>query len=99
MDSVRKKREDVGAKYVALANSSGLAAAYRYSIGTEVVDEAVDLCLALREEFPRVTFFGGKIVFEQERWLEPLLHNQTAFAIQRRLQWSGATMVIMPVRV
>jgi amino acid transporter len=99
VDSVRKKREEVGAKYVALANSSGLPATFRYSIGTEVVDEAVELCLKLREEFPRLTFFGGKIVFEQERWLEPLLHNQTAFAIQRRLQWSGATMVIMPVRV
>jgi amino acid transporter len=99
IDSVRKKREEVGAKYVALANSSGLPAVFRYSIGTEVVDEAVDLCLKLREEFPRLTFFGGKIVFEHERWLEPLLHNQTAFAIQRRLQWSGSTMVIMPVRV
>lgn len=99
MESVRKKREEVGKKYVALANSNGIPATFRYAIGTEVVDEAVKLCLSLREEFPRITFFSGKIVFEQERWLEPLLHNQTAHAIQRRLQWSGATMVIMPVRV
>ncbi len=99
MDSVRKKREDVGGKYVALANSNGVPATFRYSIGTEVVEEAVKLCLSLREEFPRITFFSGKIVFEQERWLEPLLHNQTAHAIQRKLQWSGSTMVIMPVRV
>ena len=99
VESVRKKREEVGEKYVALAHSSGLASTFRYAIGTEVVEEAVKLCLSVREEFPRVTFFSGKIVFEQERWLEPLLHNQTAFAIQRRLQWSGSTMVIMPVRV
>jgi hypothetical protein len=99
VESVRKKREEIGAKYVALAESYGVPAAFRYSIGTEVVDEAVKLCLSVREEFPRVTFFSGKIVFEHERLLEPLLHNQTAFAIQRRLQWSGATMVIMPVRV
>lgn len=99
VDSVRKKREEIGEKYVALAHSFGTPAAFRYSIGTEVVDEAVKLCLRVREEFPRVTFFGGKIVFQQERWLEPFLHNQTAFAIQRHLQWSGATMVIMPVRV
>lgn len=99
MDSVRKKREEIGVKYVALANASGVPAAFRYSIGTEVVDEAVDLCMKLRKEFPRLTFFGGKIVFEHERWLEPLLHNQTAFAIQRRLHWLGIPMVIMPVRV
>jgi hypothetical protein len=50
-------------------------------------------------EFSRVTFFAGKIIFEREQWLDPLLHNQTAFAIERRLQWAGNTMVILPVRV
>jgi hypothetical protein len=28
-----------------------------------------------------------------------ILHNQTAYAIQKRLQWEGLTMVILPVRV
>jgi hypothetical protein len=27
------------------------------------------------------------------------LHNETAFAIQRRLQWQGLPMVVLPVRV
>lgn len=76
-----------------------MPATYRYAVGTDVVDEAVNLCLKTAEEFPQVTFFAGKIVFQREQWLEPLLHNQTAFAIQRRIQWSGKTMVILTVRV
>jgi len=87
------------AKYMELANRLGFQAAHRVSIGTDVVDEAVNLCLRTAEEFPLVTFFAGKIVFERERRLEPLLHNQTAFAVQRRIQWAGKTMVILPVRV
>ncbi len=99
LDGLRRRRDEIGAKYVALANSLGFPATFRYLIGTDVVDEAVSLCLKTAEEFPLVTFFAGKIVFEHERWLEPLLHNQTAFAIQRRIQWAGKTMVILPVRV
>lgn len=99
VNAVRAQREAAGAKYVALANSLGLPATFRYAIGTDVVDEAVKVCLGVAAEFSRVTFFAGKIVFERERWLEPLLHNQTAFAIQRRLHWAGNTMVILPVRV
>jgi len=51
------------------------------------------------QEFPRVTFFAGYILFQRERWYQRLLHNETAFAIQRRLQWAGMTMVILPARV
>jgi len=49
--------------------------------------------------FPRATFFAGQVVFQRERWYDAILHNQTAFAIQKRLQWAGMTMVILPVRV
>lgn len=27
------------------------------------------------------------------------LHNETSFAIQRRLQWDGITTVILPIRM
>jgi hypothetical protein len=63
------------------------------------VDEAEKLCRRLHREFPKATFFAGKIVFQRERWYQRLLHNETAFAIQRRLQWSGQTMVVIPARM
>jgi hypothetical protein len=41
----------------------------------------------------------GQLIFKKETWLDRLLHNQTAYAVQKRLQWAGQTMIILPVRV
>jgi amino acid transporter len=86
-------------RYVALANRMGLAAATRKSIGTDPVEECDNLCHAIAREFPRSTFFSGKLVFHKEKWFHWLLHNQTAQSIQRRLEWSGISTIILPIRV
>jgi amino acid transporter len=85
-------------KYVDLAREMGFASDYRMDIGTDVVDMAVPLCKNIAKEFPNSTFFTGQIVFRHENPFQKILHNETAFAIQRRLQYSGITTVIMPVR-
>lgn len=85
-------------KYVDLAREMGFASDYRMDIGTDVVDLAVPLCKNIAKEFPNSTFFTGQIVFRHENPFQKILHNETAFAIQRRLQYSGITTVIMPVR-
>ncbi len=85
-------------KYVDLARETGFAADYRMDIGTDVVEMAVPLCKNIAKEFPNSTFFTGQIVFRHENPFQKILHNETAFAIQRRLQYSGITTVIMPVR-
>ena len=86
-------------KYVAMAHKLGFAADYRTELATDVVESAVDLCKQVAEEFPRSTVFTGQITFRLEKYYHRLLHNETAFAIQRRLQWDGLTTVIMPIRV
>ncbi|HET6580253.1 MAG TPA: APC family permease [Methanoregula sp.] len=85
-------------RYVDLAREMGFAADYRMDIGTDVVETAVPLCKNIAQEFPNSTFFTGQIVFRHENPFQKILHNETAFAIQRRLQYSGITTVIMPVR-
>jgi Amino acid permease len=86
-------------KYCSLATTLEIPSTHRFSIGTEAVAEAEKLCGALLKEFPLVTFFGGKVVFARERWFQRFLHNETAAALQRRLYWLGATMVILPAKV
>lgn len=86
-------------RYLALAQGLGVAATSRMIVGTEVVAEAERLCLDVAREFPRVTFFTGKLVFQRERWWQRILHNETGLAIQKRLQWAGRTMVTLPVRM
>ena len=38
-------------------------------------------------------------MFENDRFYYKLLHNETAFAIQRRLQFAGLQAVVLPIRV
>jgi amino acid transporter len=86
-------------KYVELARKFGFAAEYRMTVGTEVVENAVELCQSTVKEFPRSTVFTGQLTFSLEKFYHRLLHNETAFAIQRRLHWLGITSVILPIRV
>ena len=86
-------------KYVDLARRLGFAADYRMAVATDVVEGAINLCTEIAEEFPRSTVFTGQLTFRLEKFYHKMLHNETAFAIQRRLQWDGVTTVILPIRV
>jgi len=86
-------------RYVQFARNQGIPATYRHSIHTEAVEGAEELCLEVAREFPSIMFFAGKVIFGREQWYHPLLHNETAYAIQRRLQWSGQMVVVVPIRV
>ena len=57
------------------------------------------VCRHLAEEYPRAIFFMGKLIFQEERWYHRLFHNETASAIQRRLQFSGIQAMVLPIRV
>jgi amino acid transporter len=98
VDALSRSTKSALVKYVDLARNLGFAADYRMAIGTDVVDLAVPLCQDIAREFPYCTFFTGQIVFRHESRFHRILHNETAFAIQRRLQYSGITTVILPVR-
>ena len=86
-------------KYVDLARRLGFAADYRMETATDVVESVVDICKELGEQYPRSTVFTGQLTFRLEKYYHRMLHNETAFAIQRRLQWDGLTTVILPIRV
>lgn len=99
VEELRRRTDEMLAQYVRLAHGLGLAATSRAGLGTELVAEAEVLCLQVGREFPRATFFAGKMIFQRERWWQGMLHNETALAIQKRLQWAGRTMMTMPLRV
>jgi len=99
VEEMRTRTEAALGRYVDLAHRLGYAAAYRAAIGTEAVADGERLCLEVAREFPRAVFYAGKLVFEKERWYQRLLHNETAFALQRRLQFAGLNAMVLPVRV
>jgi amino acid transporter len=99
IEGLKERTEKMLQQYLDLAHGLKIPASSRYSIGTDAVDEAEKLCLDVAKEFPHTTFFAGKIIFRREAWYQPILHNETAAAVAKRLQWKGRTMVILPARV
>jgi hypothetical protein len=43
--------------------------------------------------------FAGQLVFQRETVFTRTLHHETAFSIQRRLQFAGIQVIILPIRV
>ena len=68
------------------------------AIGTEAVTELDRLCREVALRFPRSVFFAGKLIFQRDSWYQRLLHNETAAAVERRLQFAGLPMIVMPIR-
>jgi amino acid transporter len=99
MHQLTTSAEDGLKKYVHLVRSYGMAADYKIDTGTDVVEKATELCESLVKEFHKSMVFTGKLIFRQESFFQKLLHNETAYAIQRRLQWDGIETVILPIRV
>jgi len=86
-------------RYVRWARENGLNADYRMAIATEANEAIENLCKELSKEFPRLIVFTGKLIFRKERWYQRLLHNESAMAIQRRLQFDGIQTIVLPIRV
>jgi amino acid transporter len=99
IDDLRARTEETLQKYVQLACGLGVPAAYRFAVGTDAVEEAEKLCRQIAAEFHGSTFFAGKVIFQREKWYQRLLHNETAYLVQKRLQWAGLTMVILPAKL
>jgi amino acid transporter len=99
VDRVKHQTQEGLDKYLDLAVGLQIPAVARTDLGTEPVAVASEVAIQVAKEFPRVVFFSGKLVFEQERWYQRLLHNETAYSIQRRLQFAGQQAMVLPVRV
>jgi K+ transporter len=100
VEALRTKTSADLAKYVEFARTRmGWAADSDLALGTEAVAELERLCREVSLRFPRSVFFAGKLIFREEGWWQRVLHNETAHAVQRRLEFDGLTMVVLPIRV
>lgn len=86
-------------KYVRMANRFGFYAESVHSVELDTLAAVEEECERIQRRFNRAVFFVGKLVFEHENLFSRLLHNQTAFSIQRLLQFRGIPTIILPIRV
>jgi len=99
VDDLKRHTEEHLRQYVDLARRLGFPSESYMTIGTDPVDDLEGLCRQVGQIYPHATFFAGQLVFQRDSWVQRLLHNQTAYSLQRRLQWIGLPMVILPTRV
>ncbi|HEV8713724.1 MAG TPA: amino acid transporter, partial [Candidatus Binatia bacterium] len=99
IENLRQQTEEGLQQYVTFMKRQGYYAEYWYAVGTEPVDELERLAREVTKRFPRTVFFAGKLIFKQPSLWDKILHNQTAFTLQRRLQFTGLQMMVLPIRV
>ncbi len=86
-------------KYVLFARTLGLPAERVLSTGIEVAVEAEKIGTEQISKYPKGLFVAGQLLFDEDTTFNRILHNETAFLIQRRLQHAGVPMVVLPVRL
>jgi amino acid transporter len=86
-------------QYVDYCTKRGLPATYYHDYGTDVIDTVSRLTERISADFPNAVFFAAKLIFERENFATNILHNQTAYMIQKRLHVKGQNLIIMPMKI
>lgn len=97
--NLAKNLEGQLARYVEFVRERGFHGEARIMVGTDTIECVARLAEEVARDFPNPCVFAGKFVFREENLLTRFLHNQTAFMAQKRLVFSGLTMIVLPVRV
>jgi amino acid transporter len=99
IDNLKQNIESDLKKYTDLMKSHGYHSESYYSLGTDVVNEVEKLAQEVGKSYPKNVLFTGQLVFPEETIFNRVLHNYTAFAIQKRLYHQGIPVVVLPIRV
>ena len=94
----KRTRENL-VKYERFAETLELPSASAFSVGTEIAVEAEAIGLEMIKRFPKGLVVAGQLIFEEDTMWNRILHNETAFLIQQRLQHVGVPMIVLPVRI
>ena len=98
-DSAEARVRERLAPWLAQVRALGLPCAIHTTCGTEADQAAEQLCRAIQKDHPRLVVCAGKVLSAHEGWLYRLLHNDTALAVQRRLQWTGIPVHLVAARL
>ncbi len=98
IDNLKRHIDDELHKYIDFMNRQGYYAEAVSSVGIDVIDEIEQLGPPLLKKYPDAVFFGGQIVFPEEKFFTRWLHNYVVFAVQRRFYHRGIPFIILPIR-
>ncbi len=84
--------------YVDFCHEYGMASTYYHAYGTDVVQQLSELSKKVSDRFPNAVFFATKFIADDDDMITQMLHNQTAYIMQRRLHTMGRTLIIVPIK-
>ena len=87
------------ARYVEFMQRQGHFAEGMAYMGVDILEEADKVVALVSKRYPHAVIFGGQLVFPKETIWTRWLHNDTAFALQRKFYQSGIPFVVLPIRV
>jgi hypothetical protein len=99
LKSLRDHTEAEAARYIAWAKTRGYGATAFTAIGHDITEDVMQLARQANSRFPNAVFFAGQLLFSHETRFTRLLHNSTAFALQRRFFLANLPFAILPIRV
>jgi amino acid transporter len=99
VEALEQRTKENLEQYCRFGRVLGLPSTSAYAVGTEVAVEAEKLSTDLLKRYPKALVVAGQIIFEEDTGWNRILHNETAFMIQRRLQHVGVPMIVLPVQL
>ena len=99
LKSAEQRTREALDQYVEFAKWVGICSTSRMTVATDVPTAAESIAKPLIDECPGALFVAGQIVFDRDDVAMRLLHNDTAYAVERRLQRLGAPMIVVPTRI
>jgi amino acid transporter len=99
LSALEQRTREHLARYEKFGRALGLRTTSAYAVGTEVAVEAEKLGTDLCARYPKALVVAGQLIFQEDTFFSRVLHNETAFLIQQRLQHTGVPMIVIPVRL
>ena len=97
--ALRRDTKTMLKHYIDFCTARGLPATYYHDYGTDVIETVTRLSERISADFPRSVFFAAKLIFEKENMMTQILHNQTAYMLQKKLHNKGQNLIIMPMKI
>jgi amino acid transporter len=97
--ALRRDTKSMLKQYVDFCTARKLPATYYHDYGTDVITTVANLSERIAADFPHAVFFAAKLIFEKENMFTNILHNQTAYMLQRKMHSRSQNLIIMPMKV
>ena len=99
LPELTREMEENLSHYVRYCQRRGYAAGQLHDFGTDTVQRLIDLADVIIKQYPNSVFFASNLIFANDNVFTRMLHNQTAYAVQRNLHLRGVTVVILPMKI